>query len=247
MSPSCMSISRATRLTWVLLRFGWHHPVRCISICRRRSTPPRAAAARAYAGAAAINLAALAALLTILIERRPWIAAAVAVSCLTFAWRLPRFLASPWTAHIPVLPFLAFVVLAAAVASGRAAAARRGRARRQPGGQTHVPLGPAVAGGMSAARRSSCARVTAQYPGTRRPGRPPFPLPRGCLRSSRPCGTAAVTSSNCGDSSRPMPPRPLRTRRSRRGRTGSPGSRALTSCCRGDGSSMPLTHHGPPP
>jgi hypothetical protein len=35
------------------------------------------------------------------------------------AWRVPMFLASPWTAHVPVIPCLTFLALSAAVASGR--------------------------------------------------------------------------------------------------------------------------------
>ena len=43
----------------------------------------------------------------------------IAGACVLFAWRAPRFLASPWTAHVPILPSVTFVVLCAAVVSGR--------------------------------------------------------------------------------------------------------------------------------
>jgi hypothetical protein len=102
-------------------RFGWHHPGPLYFYLQ---APLYAASNRAgaslYAGAVAINVLAYAALLwTIVRERRPVLAIAVGVACLALAVRFPRLIASPWTAHVTILPALACLGLAAAVASGR--------------------------------------------------------------------------------------------------------------------------------
>ena len=102
-------------------RFGWHHPgplyfyvLAPLYVSSGRS------AVVLYAGAVAINLLALLAIALVLQrERRAATAAAIVVVCLLFAWRVPRSLASPWTAHVPVLASVTFLVLAAGVAAGR--------------------------------------------------------------------------------------------------------------------------------
>ncbi len=102
-------------------RFGWHHPGPLYFYLQ---APLYAlsgyAAASLYAGALAINLIALVTIVWVMARQtRGPLVLVVTIACVLFAWRLPRFLASPWTAHVPILPSLAFAVLWAAVASGR--------------------------------------------------------------------------------------------------------------------------------
>lgn len=105
-------------------RFGWHHPGPIFFYI----TAPFYAlsghrAPALYAVALAINLAAIVTLTWIVArERNRWpLAVLLAGGCILFAWRAPRLLASPWTGHVAVLPSLAFLVVSAAVASGRRA------------------------------------------------------------------------------------------------------------------------------
>jgi hypothetical protein len=102
-------------------RFGWHHPGPMYFYVQ---APLYAAAghkaAAMYAGALAINLAALATLVWVLArEKRAGLAAVIGTACVFFAWRAPRFLASPWTAHVPIFPAAALLVICAAIAAGR--------------------------------------------------------------------------------------------------------------------------------
>lgn len=113
--------TRGQLLVGAYSRFGWHHPG---PIYFYLVAPFYAAsghqAAVLYSAAVAINLAAI---LTL-----GWVAARldrgalliwVMGACLLFAWRVPRLLASPWTAHVPVLASLTFVALCGAVVAGR--------------------------------------------------------------------------------------------------------------------------------
>jgi hypothetical protein len=77
-------------------------------------------AAAMYAVALAINLGAVV-LIAWVMARHTRLAEAVTTVAVIglFAWRVPRFLASTWTAHVPILPSLAFLVLAAAAIGGR--------------------------------------------------------------------------------------------------------------------------------
>jgi hypothetical protein len=102
-------------------RFGWHHPGPLYFYLQ---APLYAVsgyrAAALYVGALGINLTALL-LLAWVIGRHnhgPLLPLLLA-ACVAFAWRAPRFLASPWTAHVPVLPAISFLALSAATASGR--------------------------------------------------------------------------------------------------------------------------------
>ena len=102
-------------------RFGWHHPG---PIYFYLQAIPYVlggrAAASLYAAALALNLAALAILCwTLMRAQRGWLLLLIPAACVLLAWRAPRFLASPWTAHVPILASLAFIVLCAAVAAGR--------------------------------------------------------------------------------------------------------------------------------
>lgn len=102
-------------------RFGWHHPG---PIYFYLQAPLYAVSGRAgaalFAGAAAINVFALGLLLwTTVAQRRPILALCAGGMLLLFAFRVPRLLASPWTAHVTVLPALAGIALGATIASGR--------------------------------------------------------------------------------------------------------------------------------
>jgi hypothetical protein len=102
-------------------RFGWNHPG---PIYFYLQAPLYAAsgrrAASLYAVPVAINLAAIAILAWVVggATRGPLLLF-VTAACVVVAWRAPWLMASPWTAHVPVMPALAFIVLCAAVAGGR--------------------------------------------------------------------------------------------------------------------------------
>lgn len=102
-------------------RFGWNHPGPMYFYLQAPFYALSGhTAASLYAGALAINLAAIITLAWVTgRENRGALLVLLTAACLLFAWRVPRFLASPWTAHVPILPSLAFAVLCAAVAGGR--------------------------------------------------------------------------------------------------------------------------------
>ena len=127
-------------------RFGWNHPGPTYFYLQ---APFYALAgqkaASLYAASVAINLLAVVTLVWVAarLEHGP-LAGALAAGCLMLAWRLPRFLASPWTAHVPILAILTFAVLCAAVASGRWRLLPLAVMFGTFGAQTHLALVPAV-------------------------------------------------------------------------------------------------------
>jgi len=133
-------------------RFGWHHPGPMYFYLQ---APMYALsghkAAALYAGALTINLGALI-LLTLAIarENRGWLLVLVPAAAVVFAWRSPRFLASPWTAHVAVLPLASFVALCAATASRRPTLLPLTLAVGSFVAQTHLEFAPVV-GTLSAA------------------------------------------------------------------------------------------------
>jgi hypothetical protein len=102
-------------------RFLWHHPGPLYFWMQAPIyvlSGDRGAAL--YAGAWALNVASLAVLAWVLARSDDGTAPALVTgACLVFAWRTRGLLASPWTAHVPVLAALAFVAIAAALAAGR--------------------------------------------------------------------------------------------------------------------------------
>jgi hypothetical protein len=104
-------------------RFAWNHPGPIYFYLQAPLYVVSARnAAALFAGAVALNLSALAILgWVIRREQNALAAASVVGGCLILACRVPRFLASPWTAHVPVLPLLALLVVCAAVSAGRVA------------------------------------------------------------------------------------------------------------------------------
>jgi hypothetical protein len=128
-------------------RFHWHHPGPLYFFLQ---APLYAASGRAgaalFAGAWALNLAAFGLMLwTLYTERCVTATVAVGAAVLVFAWRLPDLLASPWTAHVPILPFLAFLTMAAAVAAGRTRLLPAALFIASFVAQTNLALAPAVA------------------------------------------------------------------------------------------------------
>jgi hypothetical protein len=102
-------------------RFHWHHPgplyfwlqVPFYALSGETATG-------LYAGALAMNVASLGLLGAVLLRvDRGALAVSVLSGCLLFVWRERFVMASPWTAHVPGLATAAFVVVAAAAASGR--------------------------------------------------------------------------------------------------------------------------------
>ena len=113
--------SHARLLDGPYSRFRWHHPGPLYFYLQ---APLYAAAGQSgaalFAGAWALNIAAFGVLLSILAgERRAGLTVGVGTTMLVFAWRVPDILASPWTAHVPILPFLTLAAAAAAIAAGR--------------------------------------------------------------------------------------------------------------------------------
>jgi hypothetical protein len=128
-------------------RFGWQHPGPLYFYLQ---AAPYAlgghAAASLYATALVINLAAILTLFwSVSRDGRSMLGVLVAVACLMFAWRAPRFLASPWTGHVPILPTLAFIALSAAVIAGRSRLLLLTVAFGAFVAQTHLGFAPVVA------------------------------------------------------------------------------------------------------
>ena len=133
-------------------RFGWNHPGPFYFYLQ---APLYALgghrAASLYAGALAMNLAALVTLAWVVWRgARGSLPVLITGACVLFAWRAPRFLASPWTAHVPVLPSITFIVLCAAVVSGRVRLLPLTMIVGTFLAQTHLGFAPMVAG-LSAA------------------------------------------------------------------------------------------------
>ncbi|HEY3884451.1 MAG TPA: hypothetical protein VGL62_04545 [Vicinamibacterales bacterium] len=128
-------------------RFEWHHPG---PLYFYLLAPGYVAAGRAgaalYAEAVVINVAAAALLLaTMLLVRRPSIAVTTGIVCLAFALRADGVVASPWTAHIVVLPALALLGLCASVADGSANLLPAAAVVATFLAQTDLALGPPTA------------------------------------------------------------------------------------------------------
>jgi hypothetical protein len=102
-------------------RFAWNHPgpVYFYTLAPFYALSGHRAAAL-FASAVAINLAAILGLVWVVSRHeRGRLLVLMSSACLLFAWRMPRLLASPWTAHVPVFASLAFVAACGAVIGGR--------------------------------------------------------------------------------------------------------------------------------
>jgi hypothetical protein len=127
-------------------RFGWHHPgplyfyVQAVPY-----TLGGRAAASLYATAVALNVIAILTLFwTVSRDGRTTLGVLVSVAVLIFVWRAPRFLASPWTGHIPILATLAFIALSASVMAGRPRGLPLALAFGAFVAQTHLGFAPVV-------------------------------------------------------------------------------------------------------
>jgi hypothetical protein len=137
-------------------RFGWNHPgplyfyvqAHFYAMSGHRS-------AGLSAGALSINLAALGLLIWVCARSAPqgFLAIAISAASVLFAFRANEMLASQWNPHVLVLPTMAIVVVAAAVAVGKIRLIPVLAALGSFVVQTHLGLAPAVAaiGGAAAA------------------------------------------------------------------------------------------------
>ena len=149
-------------------RFGWHHPGPLyFYVIAPFYVLSGHRAATLYAAAAAINVAAIVTLAWVLARESRLLSATVILACGAFAWRVPRFLASPWTGHVPVLPSLAFLALATAVMSGRVRMLPLMIVFGSFAAQTHVGLLPVVLVVSGAALLSIVSNRSARAASTR--------------------------------------------------------------------------------
>ncbi|MGE5833449.1 MAG: hypothetical protein ACM4AI_03135 [Acidobacteriota bacterium] len=126
-------------------RFGWHHPGPLyFYVIAPLYALSGDRAAVLYAAAAAINFVAITAMAFVLARESRLVTASVVLACAAFAFRVPRFLASPWTAHVPVLPSLTFLTFAAAVMNGRITLMPGMIVFGSFAAQTHVGFAPLV-------------------------------------------------------------------------------------------------------
>lgn len=139
--------TRGTLLVGPYSRFGWHHPGPLFFYVLAPFYALSGHRAPAlYATALALNLVAIVTLAWVAgrdVRRWP-LAVLLAGACVLLAWRVPMFMASPWTAHVPVLPCLTFLVLSAAVAGGRLTLLPLMAAFASFVAQTHVGFVPLV-------------------------------------------------------------------------------------------------------
>ncbi len=144
-------------------RFGFHHPgpvmfyaLAPFYAASGHQTPSLSA------GALAINLASLGIISWVMVRAAAPIPLSLALSAslLTFVLRVPALLTSAWNPHLPVLPLVALVVVAASVASGDVRLAPLMAALASLVAQSHLGLAVAslvVSGGaiVAAAVRSA--------------------------------------------------------------------------------------------
>jgi hypothetical protein len=137
-------------------RFGWNHPGPLYFYVQAPFyVMSEHRTAGLSAGALAINLSALGLLIWVCLRAVPQGSLAIAISgaSVLFAFRANDMLASQWNPHVLVLPTMAIVVVAAAVAVGTIRLIAVLAALSSFVVQTHLGLGPAIAamGGAAAA------------------------------------------------------------------------------------------------
>ena len=139
-------------------RFGWHHPGPLYFYTQAAPYVLGGhAAASLYATAVALNVVAILMLFWIASrDGRTVLGVLIAVACLSFTWRTPRFLASPWTGHVPILATLTFIALSASVIAGRRRLLLLTLTVGSFVAQTHVGFAPVV-GVLSLAAVASVA------------------------------------------------------------------------------------------
>src|ERR1700722_19115170 len=113
--------SRARLLVGPYSRYGWHHPgplyfyllVPFYLLSGKLATGLNA-------GALAISLLSVTVIAWVVARTASGVLAVAIVAMLVvYSWRVAPMLTSPWNPHVVVLPLMAFVVIAAAIVSGR--------------------------------------------------------------------------------------------------------------------------------
>lgn len=140
-------------------RFVWHHPGPLYFwILMPFYALSGEQGVGVYAGALAINaLTAIVIAWVLARAGRGALAPLVLGALVAFAWRNRWLLASPWTAHVPVMAGVAVIVLASAVAIGRVGMLPLLIAFGGFAVQTHIALAPMVAAVSAGALAASFA------------------------------------------------------------------------------------------
>ena len=128
-------------------RFGWNHPGPLYFYVQAPFYVMSGyRSAGLSAGALVINLAALGLLVRVCMRASSggFLAVAISMASVLFTYRASEMLASQWNPHVLVLPTMAIVVVAAAVAAGRIGLLPVLAALASFVVQTHLGLGPAV-------------------------------------------------------------------------------------------------------
>lgn len=154
--------SQGRLLVGAYSRFQWHHPgplyfflLAPFYVLSGEKT------VGLNAGAAAIAIASMALIAWVLMRRSPRLAVIGCASLALFAWRAGEAMVSPWNPHVPLLPTLALVVVAADVVAGQTMMLPVVAALASLSGQAHVALMPCVLvlGAIALARAIAGASV----------------------------------------------------------------------------------------
>jgi hypothetical protein len=143
-------------------RFGWNHPGPLYFYLQAPFYVMSGyRSAGLSAGALVINLSALGILMWVCVRSAPrgFLAIAVSGASALFAVQTTEMLASQWNPHVLVIPTMAIVVVAAAVAAGRVGLLPVLAALASFVVQTHLGLGPAVVALSGAATATVALRA----------------------------------------------------------------------------------------
>jgi hypothetical protein len=112
--------SRAQLLVGPYSRYGWHHPGPLyFYLLAPFYLLSGKLSAGLNAGALAINfMSVIVIALVVWRVARGGLAVAIVAMLVVYSWRVAPLLASPWNPHVIVFPFMALIVVAAAIASG---------------------------------------------------------------------------------------------------------------------------------
>src|SRR6202163_138579 len=115
-----LSASRARLLVGPYSRYGWHHPGPLyFYLLAPFYVLSGKLAAGLNAGALAINLLSVMVIAWVVGRVGSGVqAVAIMTLLVVYSWRMAPMLASPWNPHVIVLPFMALVVIAAAIVGG---------------------------------------------------------------------------------------------------------------------------------
>jgi hypothetical protein len=137
--------SQGRLLVGAYSRFQWHHPGPLyFYLLAPFYVLGGGRTAGLNAGAAAISIASMALVVWVLMRRAPGLAAIGCAFLVLYAWRAGEALASPWNPHVPLLPTMALIVVAADVVAGSAMLLPVAAALASLSGQAHIALMPCV-------------------------------------------------------------------------------------------------------